>query len=117
MPLKMDSNQNIKAFMTTQEKSTGKTKPVEHKNSNSKQNNTNPNMLKEASPMKIKQKHKTPKNTKENKSISDSNQNATSTKSDSSVRSPLDGNLEKKQRETLGLKDPTKISKAAKTWK
>ena len=62
----MDTNQNIKAFMTTQVKSTGKMKPVEHKNSDSKQINTNSNMLMEASPTESKQKHKAPKNTKEN---------------------------------------------------
>ena len=92
MLLKTDTNQNIKDYMTTQGKSTGKTKPMEHKNSDSKQFNTNPNMLKEASPTDSKQKHKAPKNTKENKSTSDSKQNTLSAKRDSSVRSPLDGN-------------------------
>ena len=75
MPLKMDTNQNIKDYMTVQGKSTGKTKPMEHKNSDSKQDNKNTNMLKEASPTDSKPKHKARKNTKENKSTSDSKQN------------------------------------------
>ena len=80
MPLKMDTNQNIKDYMTTQGKGTGKTKPMEHKNSNSKQVNTNPNMLKEVSPTDSKQKHKAPKNTKENKSTAASKWNTPSAK-------------------------------------
>ena len=97
MPMKKDTMQNIKVFMATQEKSSGKTKSVEHKNNGSKQVNTNTNMIKEASPTESKQKHKAIKNTKENKSSPDSMQTLTSTKCDSSVRSPLDGNPEKKQ--------------------
>ena len=77
MPMKMDTMQNIKVFMATQEKSSGKTKSVEHKNNGSKQVNTNTNMIKEASPTENKQKHKAIKNTKENKSSLDSMQTPT----------------------------------------
>ena len=72
MPTKTDTTQNIKAYMTTQDKNTGKSKPLEHKGSASKHQNTNINMVKEASPNENKQKYKAPKNTKENKAISDS---------------------------------------------
>ena len=96
----MDTMQNIKAFMTTQEKNSGKPKSVEHKNSSSKHHNTNTNMFKEASPAEYKQTHKATKNTKENKTIPDSTPTpittSTSIKCDASVRSPLEGNPEKK---------------------
>ena len=109
MPIKTDTTQNIKAYMTTQDKNTGKTKPLEHKGSASKNQNTNINMVKEASPNESKQKHKAPKNTKENKSFSDSSQTLTSTptptpaKQNSSERSPLEGNPQKRQCETAAL--------------
>ena len=113
MPMKTDTMQNIKVFMATQEKNTGKPKPVEHKNSGSKQYNTNINKVKEASPTESKQKHKAIKNTKEHKSISDSMQTPTPTsaKHDASVRSPLEGNPEKKQCDNIGLKDTTENTK------
>ena len=59
--MKMDTMQNIKAFMTTQEKNSGKPKSVEHKDSGTKQHNTNTNMFKEASPAECKQTHKATK--------------------------------------------------------
>ena len=103
MPMKMDTMKNIKAFMTTQEKSSGKTKSVEHKNNSSKQININTNMIKEASPTESKQKHKAIKNRKDNKSSLESVQTPISAKHDSSVRSPLDGNSKKKQCDSIDM--------------
>ena len=85
MPIKMDTMQNIKAFMASQEKSSGKTKSVEHKNSGSKQANTKTNMVKEASPTESKHNYKAIKNTKENRSSSDLMQTPTATKCHASV--------------------------------
>ena len=119
MPTKMDTTQNIKAYMTTQDKNTGKPKPLEHKGGANKQHNTNTNMVKEASPNESKQKHKANKNTKENKSISDSLLTSTPTptptpvKRDSSVRSPLDGNPKKKQCDTATLSNIPENTKQA----
>ena len=102
MPLKADTNQNIKTFMTTQEKSTGKTKPLEHKTNDNKQLNICSNMVKEASPTESKQRHKAPKNTKENKTSIDTKQTMTSAKHD--------GNPEKKQRENIATNYSTETN-------
>ena len=108
MPTKTDTTPNIKSYMTTQDKNTGKTKPLEHKGSVSKSQNinTNINMVKEASPNESKQKNKASKNAKENKLPTDTSLTLTSTptltsvKRDSSERSPLDGQPQKRQCET-----------------
>ena len=95
--------------MSTHDKNTGKTKPAEHKGSTSKNHNTNINMVKEASPNEINQNYKAPKNNKGKTSSSDISQTLTSTptstsaKNNSSERSPLEGNPQKKQCETASV--------------
>ena len=112
MPTKPDNTQNIRAYMSTHDKNTGKTKPSEHKGSASKNQNTNINMVKEAASNESKQNHRQSKNNKENTLSLDNSQTimTTSTKSttptsnptkrDSSERSPLEGNPQKKQCDT-----------------
>ena len=90
----------------TQDKNTGKAKPLEQKGSATKNQNTNISMVKEASPNENKQKHKAIKDAKGNKSPVDSSESVTPTpiptsaKRNCSERSPLEGNPQKRQCET-----------------
>ena len=77
MPTKMDTTQNIKAYIRTQDKNTGKTIPMEQKGSATKNQNTNISMVKEASPNENKQKHKAIKDAEINKSPIDSSESVT----------------------------------------
>ena len=77
MPTKTDTTQNIKAYMRTQDKNTGKTKSMEQKGNATKNQNTNTSMVKEASPNKHKQNHKAIKDTEGNKTSTDSIETAT----------------------------------------
>ena len=112
---KMDTSQNIKDYMTVQGKNTGKAKPTEHANSNSKQHNKNTSMVKEACPNDSKPKHKTPKNTKENKLTTDPKQNNQSIKQDSSMRRPLEGNPGKKHKENSENNKTEELDKSDKS--
>ena len=106
MPTKTDTTQNIKAYMRTQDKNTGKTKPMEQKGSATKNQNTNISMVKEASPTENQQKHKAIKDAEINKLPIDPSESVTpipiptSTKQNCSERSPLEGNPQKRQCET-----------------
>ena len=111
MPTKTDTTQNIKAYMKTQDKNTGKTKSMEQKGSATKNQNINISMVKEASPNKNKQNHKATKDKEGNKTPIDSTESVTesvtpnpmptSTKRNCSERSPLEGNPQKRQCETI----------------
>ena len=72
MPTKSDNTQNIKSYMRSQDKNTGKPKSMEQKGNATKNQNTNTSTVKEASPNKHKQNYNTTKDTVGNKLPDDS---------------------------------------------
>ena len=101
----MEHNKSIKEFVTIIDKQIGKLKTNEPKeNKESKFSTKGSNMVKEGG---ANGKSKTSKQTKESKLQQDNKSNGSTPKRKSSDRSPLEGNLEKKQKESA--KDSTKI--------
>ena len=120
MPTKSDNTQNIKSYMKSQDKNTGKPKSMEQKGNATKNQNTNTSTVKEASPNKHKQNYNTTKDTVGNKLPDESMETTTesttptlkttSAKRNCSERSPLEGNPQKRQCENIVPGNTTELA-------